>query len=89
MNHTFINGQVFRLNFLSFGFKYGLPGDCDNVIDARLLPYPYFVSTLRELDGTNKEVSDYVLNSNDCKKFIQHYEQLFRFSLPLYIDAGK
>lgn len=58
-------------------------------MDARFLPNPYFVSTLRELDGTNKDVSDYVLNSNDCKKFIEHYEQLFRFSLPLYIDAGK
>ena len=35
---SFSSEHLFRLNFLSFGFKYGLPNDCDIVIDARFLP---------------------------------------------------
>jgi UPF0042 nucleotide-binding protein len=86
---SYTNSQVFRINFLSFGFKYGLPGDCDIVMDARFLPNPYFVPELRELDGTDSKVSEYVLNTEATQKFINLYEQLLNFSLPLYIDAGK
>ena len=86
---SFTNSQEFRLNFLSFGFKYGLPSDCDIVMDARFLPNPYFQPNLRDKDGLDSSVADYVLGSDECKQFLAYYEQLLRFSLPLYIDSGK
>lgn len=86
---AFSTDQIFRINFLSFGFKYGLPADCDIVMDARFLPNPYFIEHLRDKDGTDAEVSDFVLSSDDCKEFLSKYIELLRFSLPLYINAGK
>ncbi|MDA5405708.1 RNase adapter RapZ, partial [Streptococcus thermophilus] len=37
----------FRIEVLSFGFKYGLPLDADLVFDVRFLPNPYYDPTLR------------------------------------------
>ena len=51
------------VNIFSFGFKYGLPMDADFVADVRFLPNPFWVPTLRELNGQDKPVSDYVLSS--------------------------
>jgi UPF0042 nucleotide-binding protein len=81
--------HLFRLNFLSFGFKYGLPNDCDIIMDARFLPNPYFIADLREKDGTNQEVSSFVLDNPSCKQFLDKYLDLLSFSLPLYISSGK
>ena len=39
----------FRIEVLSFGFKYGLPLDADLVFDVRFLPNPYYDPTLRNL----------------------------------------
>ena len=33
--------QNFFITILSFGFKYGIPADCDLVFDVRFLPNPY------------------------------------------------
>ena len=86
---SFSNEHVFRLNFLSFGFKYGLPADCDIIMDARFLPNPYFIPDLREKDGTDPEVSSYVLDNPPCQEFLKRYRELLTFSLPLYINSGK
>ena len=34
--------QSFRVEVMSFGFKYGLPLDADLVFDVRFLPNPYY-----------------------------------------------
>ena len=39
------------MQFESFGFKHGIPGDADFVFDARSLPNPYWESALRPLTG--------------------------------------
>ena len=35
--------QNFFITILSFGFKYGIPADCDLVFDVRFLPNPYYI----------------------------------------------
>jgi UPF0042 nucleotide-binding protein len=50
----------FRLRFLSFGFKHGVPIDADNMFDLRALPNPYYVPELRSIDGRDKRVQSYV-----------------------------
>ncbi|MGQ0439704.1 RNase adapter RapZ, partial [Bacillus sp. B-TM1] len=35
--------QAFRVNVMSFGFKYGIPIDADLVFDVRFLPNPYYI----------------------------------------------
>ena len=48
------------VSLVSFGFKYGIPGDCDFVMDARTLPNPYWVGELRDLTGLDRPVMDYL-----------------------------
>jgi RNase adapter protein RapZ len=92
---TFVDGlgitpeNAVRVNFVSFGFKYGIPRDCDLVIDIRFLPNPHFVEGLREKTGQTKEVAQYVLSQPDAQAFLTRYSDLLRFLLPRYAFEGK
>jgi len=77
------------VSVMSFGFKYGLPSDCDLVMDVRFLPNPYYIPELKELTGLDREVSQYVLTQDSCKQFMSHYMRLLRFLLPYYQKEGK
>ncbi|PJM72891.1 RNase adapter RapZ [Bifidobacterium primatium] len=61
------------VHIFSFGFKYGVPLDADFVADVRFLPNPFWVPQLRELNGNDKPVSDYVLSSEGAKEFLDSY----------------
>jgi UPF0042 nucleotide-binding protein len=73
----------------SFGFKYGLPREADLVIDVRFLDNPYFVPELKNLDGETESVSNFVLNSETCGRFLDKYLDLLDYLIPLYEREGK
>lgn len=73
----------------SFGFKFGLPIDADLVFDVRFLPNPHWIEELRDKDGTDAAVSDYVLSSPDAESFITAVETLLTVSLPGFEREGK
>lgn len=77
------------MTILSFGFKYGLPLDADLVIDMRFLPNPYWVPELRELNGTDRAVSDYVLDQPGARDFIERYVDLLGVIGDGYEREGK
>lgn len=83
------SGRKMRVNFLSFGFKRGVPLDCDLVVDVRFLRNPHFVEALREHDGREREVREYVFESPDAAAFVERYAELLRFLLPRYQFEGK
>lgn len=83
------SNSLIRVNFVSFGFKHGIPLDCDLVTDVRFLPNPYFIAELREKTGKDKEVSDYVLAATSAQEYLQRYSELLTFLLPHYIFEGK
>lgn len=65
-----------RITVMSFGFKYGLPLDADNVVDVRFLPNPYWVTELRHLTGHDSEVASYVLSQPGAEDFVSKYSDL-------------
>ncbi|MBN1624815.1 MAG: RNase adapter RapZ [Clostridia bacterium] len=77
------------INIVSFGFKYGSPLDCDNILDVRFIPNPYYNSSMRKLTGRNETVSNYVLKQNITEGFIERSIDLFEHILPGYISEGK
>ena len=79
----------FRIEVLSFGFKYGLPLDADLVFDVRFLPNPYYDPALRNLTGLDKEVFDYVMKHKESEDFYNHLTQLIKPILPGYKKEGK
>lgn len=79
----------FRLEVVSFGFKYGLPLDADLVFDVRFLPNPYYKPELRDKTGLDKDVSDYVMQHQESEELYQHLLALLAPILPGYQKEGK
>lgn len=79
----------FRIEIVSFGFKYGLPLDADLVFDVRFLPNPYYQLDLRPLTGLDQPVFDYVMNHNESEEFYHHLFGLINPILPGYQREGK
>lgn len=73
----------------SFGFKYGLPADCDNVIDVRFLPNPYYIPELKLLSGKDQDIIDYLENFDETNDFLKRQCEMYEFLIPLYIKEGK
>jgi UPF0042 nucleotide-binding protein len=67
-----------RATVVSFGYKYGLPLDADLVVDVRFLPNPHWIPELRDLNGQDDEVRDYVLSQEGAKEFLDRYTELLR-----------
>jgi UPF0042 nucleotide-binding protein len=77
------------INITSFGYRYGLPVDADLVFDVRFLPNPYFVEKLKNYDGHNADVQDYVLHKKESKEFLKKILDLMNLLIPLYEQEGK
>lgn len=77
------------LNFLSFGYKYGFPYDADLVLDVRFLPSPHFIESLKDLNGSDKKVRDFVLEHEDTGEFVEKLTDFLEFLIPRYEKEGK
>ena len=77
------------MNLISFGYKYGLPNEADIVMDVRFLPNPFFVTELKELDGNQKPVIEYVMKWKETKIFLKDFYELISFLIPQYQKEGK
>ncbi|MBS7576238.1 MULTISPECIES: RNase adapter RapZ [unclassified Enterococcus] len=81
--------QSFRVEMLSFGFKYGLPLDADIVMDVRFLPNPYYLKELRSQTGLDQPVFDYVMSQPASEAFYQSLIGLLEPIIPQYEKEGK
>ncbi len=77
------------LTLMSFGFKHGLPPEADLCFDARFLPNPYFIPSLKEKTGLQKSVSAYVLSQDGAQQFVEKIHNFIVEFLPLYEKEGK
>ena len=81
--------ENFFITILSFGLKYGIPADSDLVFDVRFLPNPFYIPELKELTGNDREVYDYVMDSENARIFEKKLFEMLRFLIPNYIIEGK
>ena len=79
----------FSINVMSFGFKYGIPLDADLVFDVRCFANPFYVDSLKDKTGNDKEVQDFVMNTESAQSFMNKLEDMIKFLIPLYIEEGK
>jgi len=54
------NSSELAILVQSFGFKHGLPTDTDFVFDVRCLPNPHWESHLKNLNGRDEPIVDYL-----------------------------
>lgn len=77
------------INVQSFGFKYGTPIDADLMFDVRFLPNPHYVEELRSKTGCDHEVSEYVMNRDETREFVDKLLDFLSYTLPHYQREGK
>jgi len=81
--------RLLQISVISFGYKYAMPENMDIVMDVRFLPNPYYDEDLKDLDGRNEKIIDFVLNREETKKFLRMFEKMLDFLIPNYIAEGK
>ena len=54
----------------SFGFRHGLPPECDLVFDVRFLPNPNYIPKFKKLTGKNPAVARYIRSFPQTGEFI-------------------
>jgi len=73
----------------SFGYKFGLPPAADLVFDVRFMENPFYIPALRDKDGRDAAVRDFVLGHPATREFLEHLVPFLRFALPRYEEEKK
>lgn len=73
----------------SFGYRHGLPPDCDLVFDVRFLPNPNYIPKFKKLTGRNPAVARYIRSFPQTSEFLDRITDLLVYLLPHYIREGK
>ena len=81
--------QGMLLSFVAFGYKYGLVADADVIFDVRCLPNPFYVEGLRGKTGLDKEVRDFVMQTEEAKELFARIVGYLDYAIPLYEKEGK
>jgi UPF0042 nucleotide-binding protein len=81
--------KLLQISITSFGYKYGIPENLDIIMDVRFSTNPFYVEGLKDLDGRDDKVIDFVLHRRENKRFILMFEKMLDFLIPNYIAEGK
>ncbi|MCA1595781.1 MAG: RNase adapter RapZ [Chloroflexi bacterium] len=84
-----VPSENLQVQVVSFGFKHGLPTECDLVFDIRFLPNPHHEPSLRHLSGLDQEVREYVGESAAGQEFLTRLKDFLGYCLPQYAQEGK
>jgi RNase adapter protein RapZ len=82
-------GAPMRVQVMSFGHKYGNPGDLELLFDVRHLPNPHFVPELNRLSGHDNRVVKYLRSQPEVEETLKRFSDLLEYLLPLYKREGK
>ena len=82
-------GAKMRVQVMSFGHKYGNPGDLELLFDVRHLPNPHFVPELKRLSGHDRRVVKFLREQPEVQETLQRFTDLLAYLLPLYKREGK
>lgn len=77
------------IQFESFGFKHGTPGDADFVFDARTLPNPYWEPALQALTGRDAKVIEFLEASPKVGSLFDDLVRFIEGRLPEYESANR
>lgn len=83
------------MQFISFGYKHGIPRDADFLFDVRCLPNPYWEKGLQDLTGQDRAVVEFlstkpaVVEMNDnIQSFLEKWLPLFEAENRSYLCIG-
>jgi len=77
------------IHIISFGFKYGMPLDADFVFDARFFPNPFYIPELRQKDGRDQEVRDFLKKVDGVDEYLHSIFNIVSFAAARYESEGR
>ena len=87
--------QSLSLQFISIGFKQGVPLDSDIVYDLRMLPNPYWVPELRSFNGRQQPVITFLAGQplvtemiSDITNYIEKWLPHFKTNNRSYVTVA-
>ena len=83
------DSQRLSLNIFSFGHKHGFPNEADMVFDVRFLPNPHFVEHLKEFDGKDPKIKEFVLENEVTEEFLKKLIEFLEYLIPKYDEEGR
>ena len=83
VRYSFSEGgnPVMLANIISFGFKYGVPPECNFLYDLRSLPNPFFIDNLRNLSGTDDTILEYLFAQKEVVEYWEKFIDFFSYTL--------
>lgn len=89
VNHP---SEDLSIQFVSFGYKHGIPRDADFVFDVRCLPNPYWEKDLRLFTGKDRQVIEFLEKQDlidelytQLKNFISYWTPYFEANNRSYL----
>lgn len=79
----------FLVHITSFSYKNGLPPNADFVFDCRFLQNPYWEMSLREKNGRDEPVQNYVKADKNYKNFIDDISRMMDYLLIPIKEQGR
>lgn len=76
--------QSMSLQFLSFGYKHGIPHEADLVFDVRCLPNPYWDHNLRKFTGLDEPVQKFLHQEPTVTAMLDSIESFLQQWVPAY-----
>ena len=77
------------VNILSFGYKNGISEDFDFVFDMRFLPNPFYIEDLKDLNGTDIKLKDYLDQFKITNKVEDDIYNFVNNLMPEFVSQGK
>ena len=77
------------VRIISFGYKNGLPKEADFVFDMRFLKNPFYEKKLKDMNGKDKKIIEFVKNQKYFDLFFDKITNLFSKMLIGFKDEGK
>lgn len=77
------------LIFQSFGFKHGSPISTDFMFDVRCLPNPYWETELRDFDGRQQPVIEFLNRQDDVLDMFTHIRDFVARWLPNFESENR
>jgi UPF0042 nucleotide-binding protein len=86
---TDVRPDQLAIQFISFGYKFGVPLESDLVFDVRFMQNPYYLAELRPLSGLTEEVRAFVLDQPIAQRYLTFMQEFLEFAIPAYVAEGK
>jgi len=81
--------ESLSIQFVSFGYKHGVPKDADFVFDTRCLPNPYWEKDLRLLTGKDKAVIEFLDDQELAKDLYAQIKDFVAFWTPHFEASNR